>query len=257
MAERIATQQRQFIAMLSHEVRTPLAVIDATTQLFELRLQHDPAQLALLGRIRRGTARLRNFFDNCLTIDRINNNNFTVQHYPVALTPLVLWAKKTAEILSEQHACEVHIKPDLPALQGDQVLLRILLMNLLTNALKYSPAQSTVTLRLDRCPNDPGVCSIEVEDQGPGIPPDEISIIFNHYKRGRAAQRIPGAGLGLALVARIAKLHGGAVRLDSEPGKGARFVVNIPFVSHHLPQMQQMATTCNVMQPLALPKSAS
>lgn len=237
MAERLASQQRQFIAMLSHEVRTPLAVIDATTQLLELRLQQDLAQLALLGRIRRGTTRLRNFFDNCLTIDRINSNNFTVQATPVATAPLGLWAKETAELLSEQHTCHLQMAPDLPDLQGDQVLLRILLMNLLTNALKYSPAQTLVTLQFDRCATDPDMCAIAVQDQGPGIHPDEISLIFNQYKRGRAAQRIPGAGLGLAVVVRIAQLHGGTVRLDSEPGMGARFVVTIPFIKAKCVQM--------------------
>jgi len=109
---------------------------------------------------------------------------------------------------------------------GDVLKLRVAASsNLLANALKYSPANTTVTLRLRITGSS---CHLEVVDQGPGIPLHEQTLIFNKYARGAAAQRTPGAGLGLALVKRIADLHGGSVRLESQPGAGARFMVDIP-----------------------------
>jgi signal transduction histidine kinase len=114
-------------------------------------------------------------------------------------------------------------------LHGDQALLRILLANLLSNALKYSPAQNPLVLRVHRNESNATLCNLVVEDQGPGIPADEIGIVFQKYKRGRSAEGKPGAGLGLAVVDRIAKLHAGSVKAQSQPGHGTRLVVCIPF----------------------------
>lgn len=226
LAEKAATEQRQFIAMLSHEVRTPLAVIDAAAQVLVQRLPANSEQLPPVNRIRRGAVRLTHFFDNCLTIDRVNSDNFTVQHMPVNLGQLAAWSKDTAALLSTDHTIALHVEPDLPPLLGDQVLLRILLINLLSNALKYTAPNTPVSLRVERCGQ---VCCLVVEDQGPGIAADEIAHIFEKYQRGRLVQDKPGAGLGLALVSRIAALHGGSVSVQSKPGQGTRFSVEIPF----------------------------
>jgi signal transduction histidine kinase len=229
LAEQTAEQQRQFIAMLSHEVRTPLAVVDASTQVLMLRLQSDASNLPLLNRIRRGTARLTNFFDTCLTADRIESQKFTVQPAPVDIDQLISWVKESASLLSPDHQIKSEVEPSLPKLQGDQVLLRIMLMNLLSNALKYSPPTTPVQLRVWRKPDEPRLCCFSVKDQGPGIPPDELELIFQKYQRGRSAQGKPGAGLGLSVVGRIAELHAGTVKVTSQVGHGCQFTVEIPF----------------------------
>jgi len=226
LAEKAAAEQRQFIAMLSHEVRTPLTVIDAAAQVLLQRLPADSEQLPPVKRIRRGTLRLKHFFDNCLTAERVNSDNFTVQHTPVDLGQLAAWSKETAALLSTDHSIALHVEPGLPTLLGDQVLLRILLINLLSNSLKFSAPNTQVSLRVERRGE---LCCLIVEDQGPGIAADEIDHIFEKYQRGRLAQDKPGAGLGLALVRRIAALHGGSVSVQSQPGQGARFNVEIPF----------------------------
>ncbi len=229
MAEQTAEQQRQFIAMLSHEVRTPLAVIDASTQVLMLRLKADPDKLPLVNRIHRGAARLTYFFDNCLTADRIDSQKFAVQPLPVDIGHLVTWVADSAASLSPENSIQLDIEAGLPALQGDQVLLRILLMNLLSNALKYSPAATPVLLRVWRKNGEAALCCFAVEDRGTGIPPDELDLIFRKFQRGRAAQGKPGAGLGLSVVSRIAELHGGTVKVASRYGHGAEFTVEIPF----------------------------
>ena len=226
--EQALTDQRQFIAMLSHEVRSPLAVIDTAAQLLSFRLKDDPAQLAVAERIRRGSARLNNFFDNCLTQDRVDSQNFALQPSPIDVSLMVSWVIESCVQLSTDHAIDSEIAPDLPPLYGDQVLLRILLMNLLSNAFKYSPAGSPVNLRVWR---NEALCCFAVEDCGSGIAAEDAAIIFEKYRRGRSAEGKPGAGLGLALVARIAALHGGTVRVEAREFEGTRFIVEIPL--HH------------------------
>lgn len=224
--ERALTDERQFTAMLSHEVRSPLAVIDTAAQLLSFRLKGDAAQLALVERIRRGSARLSNFFDNCLTQDRIDSQNFAVQPAPIDVRRMVSWVVDSCSQLANDQAVDLDVAPDLPALQGDDVLLRIALTNLLSNAFKYSPHGTTVAIRVWR---DAAVCCFAVEDCGPGIPNEEVALIFEKYRRGRGAEGKPGAGLGLALVARIATLHGGSVRVEGRDTQGSRFVLTVPF----------------------------
>lgn len=224
--EQALTDERQFIAMLSHEVRSPLAVIDTAAQLLSFRLKDDAAQLAVVERIRRGSARLSNFFDNCLTQDRIDSRNFAVQYAPIDVRRMVSWVVESCAQLSNNQAVDVDVAPDLPDLYGDEVLLRIALTNLLSNAFKYSPDGTTVAIRVWR---DAALCCFAVEDCGAGIPVEEVTLIFEKYRRGRGAQGKPGAGLGLALVQRIATLHDGSVRVERRETQGTRFVLTVPF----------------------------
>ena len=224
--EQALTDERQFIAMLSHEVRSPLAVIDTAAQLLSFRLKDDAVQLAVVERIRRGSARLSNFFDNCLTQDRIDSQNFAVQPAPIDVRRMVSWVVESCAQLSNDQAVDVDVAPDLPAIYGDEVLLRIALTNLLSNAFKYSPDGTTVAIRVWR---DAALCCFAVEDCGAGIPDEEVAVIFEKYRRGRGAEGKPGAGLGLALVERIATLHGGSVRVERRETQGTRFVLKVPF----------------------------
>jgi signal transduction histidine kinase len=219
-------QQRQFIAMLSHEVRSPLAVIDATAQVLEQRLQSSVALLPLVARVRRGAVRLAYFFENSITQDRIDTGNFSLEVCEIDISKMAHWAKESAEQLSTNHTIELVMPSEpFPVLMGDPTLLRMLLSNLLANALKYSAGNTIVTLRLSIIGN---CCRMEVIDQGAGIPLKEQAMIFKKYARGAAAEHVSGAGLGLALVKHIADLHRGSVHLESQPGAGARFIVDIP-----------------------------
>jgi signal transduction histidine kinase len=224
--EQALTDERQFIAMLSHEVRSPLAVIDTSAQLLSFRLKNDAAQLAVVERIRRGSTRLSNFFDNCLTQDRIASQNFALQPAPVDVRRMVSWVVENCAQLANDQPVDVDVAPDLPHLPCDEVLLRIALTNLLSNAFKYSPDGTTVVLRVLR---DGDCCCFVVEDLGIGIPEEEMALVFQKYRRGRAAEGKPGAGLGLALVERIASLHGGSVHVERRAPQGSRFVLAIPF----------------------------
>lgn len=224
--EQTVLDQRHFIAMLSHEVRSPLAVINTAGQLLALRSKDIPAQEALAQRILRGSARLSYFFDNCLTQDRIDSQNFALEPVDVDVAEMVMWVTENGGQLSTAHTVQQQVQADLPALYGDPVLLRVMLMNLLSNAFKYAPAGTTVLLRVTR---EAGRCRLSVEDEGPGIQPDEQQKVFEKYRRGRTAEGKPGAGLGLALVKGIVELHGGTITLQSRSPTGMCFVIELPF----------------------------
>jgi polar amino acid transport system substrate-binding protein len=226
LAEDIAAQQQKFINMLSHEVRTPLAVIDTAAQVLVQRLPAGAEVPDPISRIRRGVARLAYFFDNCLTADRLHSQDFTVTPSAIDIHELMTWARENAMLLSSADRIVLTVEPGLSALWGDPLLLRILVINLLSNALQYSPADTPIQLRVQR---HEAMCCLSVENTGPGIPADELATIFQKYQRGRLAQGKPGAGLGLAVVKRIAELHTGGVTIRSEPGLLTRFVVEIPF----------------------------
>lgn len=222
------THQRNFIAMLSHEVRSPTAVISASAQLLTLHLQDQPQHTPLLLRIHRGVARLSHFFDNCLTQDRVFSQNFRLTHSKVDMSVLVKSIFENSEVLTEEHFFLTIELPDTPAyVSGDAALLRIAVNNLISNAVKFAPQGSSISLRLTL---DADHCLLSVEDNGPGVAEADRELIFQKYRRGAMAERTPGAGLGLAIVRSVVDLHHGRVSVTDAPKGGACFVIRLPDV---------------------------
>ena len=224
-AELALTEQRQLIAMISHEYRSPLAVIDYATQLLSIKLPAESDTAHIIARIRRGVSRLANFLDNCLVEGRMDSDALILRSSAIDLHALAATLTENTQLISEGHRLIAELDPDLPVIDGDQQLMGVMLLNLLSNAIKYSPAGSEVRLRITHTGQ---TCSFEVIDQGCGIPADELPFIFQKYVRGRSVTSIPGAGLGLSLVAKIAAMHGGRVEMESREGEGAHVTVTIP-----------------------------
>jgi len=218
-------EQRQFISMLSHEIRSPLAVIDTTAQLLSLKPRSQAEIRPLEARIRRGANRLTSLLDNSLTQDRLNSKNFTLHSDDIDLSKLLSVTLDNAELFSRQNEISATLDDTLTNLHGDQTLLRILLNNLITNAIKYTPAGTPIHVGIAR---EGDVCLIQVADRGPGIPPGDLPHIFERFHRGKNVKDNPGAGLGLSLVARIVKLHGGTISVDCPPGGGTTFSIRLP-----------------------------
>jgi len=229
--DQLLSDQSQFVAMLSHELRAPLAVIDSALQVLYLNLKGNDKAESVIRRISRGVNRLVDFIDSYLTQDRIDSEFTALQLSRVNIKELAAWAKADAELAYPNRTIATEIDPALVVIDGDQQLLRVLISNLLSNAVKYSPEGSVVTLRFILKGSQ---CCIEVIDQGFGIPADELSFVFRKYVRGEAALKTPGAGLGLSLVSRIVKLHGGIVRVESRVGEGSQFIVELPVKSSNL-----------------------
>jgi polar amino acid transport system substrate-binding protein len=216
---RARQEQRRLVAMLSHEIKTPLAMIDGAAQALKaLTDQGSPDIAKRLDRIRRATARLVGMSDQLLMKDRLEDEMLCVHPHEFAFDDLVM---QVIDELSATARVTCTIEGQTQVF-GDPVLLKVLLQNLISNALKYSQAPIEVDLL-----GGAERLSLRVRDQGQGIPEDLRARLFDQYVRGSHADDIPGSGLGLYLCARIASLHGGSIALGA-PQRGAEFIVDLP-----------------------------
>ena len=205
-------EQGRFIAMLSHELKTPLAVIDAAAQaLARIDRSNNPEVGRRHERIRRAVSRIDRLVAQFLTTDRVDVEGIHVQRGPVDVRKLLAMVVDT----SPDGAQRLHLTaPASLMLVGDGALLRVAVGNLVDNALKYAPPESNVQVSAlaQEQSGVPGV-EIRVSDEGPGIAPALQDQVFSRYTRGEHVGHVSGAGLGLYLVRRIAQLHGGQVSL--------------------------------------------
>lgn len=228
-------QQRDFVADAGHELRTPLAFLRS-----ELELASRPGRSRsyLAGAVSRAaddTDRLIQLADDLLLLARPDEPDALLALAPVRLD---LLAARAADACNTGAGAEptagVRVEaPEPLTVTADASRLRQVLDNLLSNAVRYAPADTTVTLRV-AC-DDQARAVIEVGDRGPGFPPDFLPHAFERFRRADAARtpRSGGAGLGLAIVATLVRAHGGSVRADNRPGGGARVrVVLPPDISH-------------------------
>ena len=163
------------------------------------------------------------------TSERSSKVRRRIDFQPVRLEEVVEEAVRAAQYPLEQggFALEIAMEPDMPSVAADPDALQQAILNLLTNAMKYSGDSRRIGLRLDR---QNGHARIHVVDQGIGIAPEEQERIFERFYRAPTAenQHIPGTGLGLTIVAHIAKSHGGGVEVASSPGGGSVFTIRLP-----------------------------
>ena len=216
-------QQRDFVAMVSHEFRTPLAIINTSVHHVARNLDASQARsLERCGHIRDSVARMTDLMDDYLSLDRIEDESQVLHLNDCDIGGVV------KDVLSEWPVEMIEMKmTDLPpTLLCDWKLVQVAVHNLVANGLRHSPAGAALQISLTG--QSGGAVSMEVTDLGSGIPSDEIGRVFEKYFRGRGAMDKPGAGLGLYIVQRIAQLHGGNVGVRSEVGLGSTFVLNLP-----------------------------
>lgn len=216
-------QQRQFMAMVTHEFRTPLTIIDTSAQRIAGNPQAGADKLReRCDNIQAATQRMTALMDEFLELDRIEGEFQAFA--PTACAPAEVVGRVLASF------CDAPIVPRLEKLPErmvcDAALLGIALNNLLANALRHSPPDKPVLFAAAELPS--GGIEFSVRDDGPGIPADELPRLFQKYFRGRASQTRTGTGLGLYLVERIATLHGGAIDVESSPGQGSCFKLSLP-----------------------------
>jgi two-component system, OmpR family, sensor kinase len=224
---RLTAQQDNFVAMTSHEFRTPLTVIDGQAQrLIKMKDRLDPADIAERGaRIRSAVLRMTSIMDGLLGASRLLDGEGVFHPTEVKLGALL---REICQLHREMtHGAIIHEDfEDLPdTIEGDPKLLFHAVSNLVSNAVKYSPPGSLVELSTRTAPNR---VILAVRDRGMGIPERDREHLFERYFRGGNATGIAGTGVGLHLVAMVLKLHDGSIEVESREGVGSTFVMQLP-----------------------------
>lgn len=207
-------QQRDFVAMVSHEFRTPLAIIGTSAQQIARNLDAAPERNEQRCRnIREASNRLMTLVDDYLNHDRMAESTMELRRASHDLHELL--ASSLADFPPGRLQVDYRARPRL--LDVDLGLLRVALRNLLANADRHAPMETPVRVQVDEVADG---LEVRVFNGGPAIPADQAPLLFQKYFRGTQAQHAPGAGLGLYLVKRIAELHGGSLVLESRGDDG-------------------------------------
>jgi len=216
----------ELITVMAHDLRNYIAPIDMRIRLVRRRLDHDrrAADVRDLDVALKSLGRLGAIIGDMLDVARIDQGVLQIEPQPVALVALL--EEIAAAISTPDHAIVVQAPEEL-VVMADARRIRQCVENLLSNALKHSPKDASVTVQLSRFATERGQSArIQIVDEGPGIPPDMASRIFERFVTGKGKDG--GLGLGLFLAKRIAALHGGDLTFESAPGKGARFHLVLP-----------------------------
>ena len=222
--EQTLQQQRRFVADASHELRTPLTTIRGNLGL----LQRQPPiteedQRAVVSDMVDETNRLIRLTNDLLTLARSNAGR-SLRRERVPIAPLVDDVCRQANLLGAQRTIACETVPEENVL-GDQDAIKQVLLILLDNALKYTPAGGTITIGAERTDR---VVQVRIADTGPGIAPDELPHIFERFYRSDESRTGSGAGLGLAIAQELIEAQGGDITVTSELGKGSTFTVMLP-----------------------------
>ncbi len=226
--QRALAEQRQFVAMVSHEFRTPLAIINAAAQSLSVtRSAQEPPVQERVRKIGRAVARLSAMIDNYLTEDKLSMDALPLNAQALDLRTLI---EESLQTLDEAAADRISFDAGDAAItvQCDRPLVVVALSNLVQNALKYSPTQAGVGLRMHV---SEGMACVDVEDFGDGIDTDDVARLFDKYFRARNTGQVAGTGLGLYLARVIAQRHGGNVSLLRTGVAGSVFRLALPVAS--------------------------
>jgi two-component system, OmpR family, sensor kinase len=266
-ARRSEERMRQFVADASHELRTPLTAMRGYAEYYRQRggIRDDaadtegPAGLALepaqpgavqadpphngtgqlsgadldriMQRVEQESARMGVLVEDMLLLARLDQQR-PLERRPVDLLTLAVDAVQDARIIAPDRAIELNVGSATAFLVlGDEVRLRQVIGNLMSNALSHTPDGTPVTVAILAGPREPVPSVVlEVTDQGPGMPPEQADHVFERFYRGDQARtrKAGGTGLGLAIVAALVVAHGGTVALKTAPGEGATFRVTLP-----------------------------
>ncbi len=231
-AEAANRSKSEFLSTMSHELRTPLnAVIGLTESLLEVGPPFDPDRTTrYLGIIHASGRQLLAQINDILDLARLEAGK--TRPNPAAFD-LGSMCRSSAEAVrraaeAKSLAVEVRRTPGPVIVQADERLIRQVLQNLLSNAVKFTPAQGRVTVEVEG--RSGGGARFTVRDTGIGIAPEKLHLLFKVFSQvdGSLARQYGGTGIGVALVDRIVRLHGGTVTVESAPGAGSTFTIDLP-----------------------------
>jgi len=230
---KLERQSRDFLAMVSHDLKSPVTVIQGYTEL----LSKDKSSLldtdskTMVDSIRKSCAKLLSLLNDFLTISSSEAGALTLQQTPEDITALVAETCSSLSPIAKKKGIAIFtsLQEDIPHAIIDKVKLQRAIGNLISNAINYTPSGGSINV--GTCISSVGderFIVLSVTDTGPGIAEDEADMIFEKYYRSRRVSGVKGTGLGLAIVRAVAKAHGGSVTLESTESKGSTFKLSIP-----------------------------
>lgn len=231
-ADRASRAKTAFLATMSHELRTPLSAIIGFSELLHRELlikAREPRHADYCRTIHQSGEHLLAIVKDLLDVSKIESGNMSVVPEPFELADVARAAVETLrpQALAKEITLASRLDPDLPELMADRRATRQVLINLVANAVKFTPPRGRVTLEARRTGS---MVEIAVTDTGIGIPAEHIERLGRPFYQVETsyARQNEGTGLGLSIVRGIVELHGGELRIESEPGKGSRFAVTFP-----------------------------
>jgi two-component system phosphate regulon sensor histidine kinase PhoR len=230
---RLETLRKDFVANVSHELRTPITAVRSAVDTLRLTMSGDPsASERFVDIIDRNAQRLGSLVEDLLDLSRIESKEYKPEAKPVSLRLISEQVLGMLRTRVEGKGLRVvnDIPTDLPTARADRRALEQVFTNLLDNAVKYCGAGARVQLRAARDEGEGGLLRVEIADTGPGIEPRHLARLFERFYRvdsGRSRD-MGGTGLGLSIVKHLVEAMGGAIGVDSTPGRGSTFWFTLP-----------------------------
>lgn len=224
--EQVVERQNEFIGMAAHDMRTPLTVALAYSRLLEREGGQDSDQRSMIGAISRSCYFMLELIDGMLDFEALKSGKLKMNLEDTEPQPFVKRVVDNHRLLARDKGLELELRcqPGGPQLRLDRHKFEQALNNVLGNAIKYSQEAGPILIELR---HESGRLTISVIDKGPGIAAERLETIFQPFQRGEPHGN-SGAGLGLAIVERIVREHGGQVHLASHPGQGTEVVLTLP-----------------------------
>ena len=245
MEAELERTKADFMAMLVHDLRSPLAGIKDVIEFFRELEQSGGAltvdHFTLLAASQESAERMLQLINNLLDLSKFEAGKITLHKEASSLENIVRKAAKQMEFQFRQRNVSLHVetKPDLPSVMVDAGKIGQVLMNLLSNALKFTSSDGHVRISVEELRDKSEgaaqrTVAVAVTDTGMGIPRDELSGIFERYKQASTAKRVrqKGTGLGLAICKLIVEAHGGHIGVESEAGRSTTFRFTLPLTHH-------------------------
>lgn len=220
----LEAQQRDFLAMVTHELKSPLTTIGVYAQFMRRRATYSEQGVAA---IITQVQRLNRLIDDLTDVARLDAGRLDLRLAPHDLTSIVLAAADQARVLAPSHAVMVSAPPEPAIVACDRDRIVQVLLNLLSNAAKYAPAGTAIVVTLEVIG---GGARVTVRDRGAGIAAEDLPRLFDRFYRSPTAYRqgTPGLGLGLPISKGLVEAHGGTIEVESVPGAGSAFTVTLP-----------------------------
>ncbi len=243
----------EFLAVLSHELRSPLNPILGWTKLLRTRKFDEQATNRALETIERNALLQTQLIEDLLDVSRILRGKMVLNVSPVNLATTIEAALETVRLAAESKGIQIQtiFAPNAGLVSGDSARLQQVIWNLLSNAVKFTPKGGRVEVRVEQ---DASIAQIVVSDTGKGISPEFLPYVFDYFRQedGKTTRKFGGLGLGLAIVHHLVELHGGTVQASSPgEGQGATFTVKLPLtriVKEPYFDSESQVTTFNLSQ---------